>query len=368
MSDRPVTEELRERLEAPIERATDLTRRTLRAFPVRVWRHFLQHNGFLLAASISYQSLFALFAVLYSSFAIVGVWLGGSAQAVDRMIEIVNTSIPNLISEQGLVTPGEVADVATSSTSVLAVTGAAAFLVAIWTAIGFVTFARRAVRDIFGLPFDRRSFLLLKARDLLAGALFGLAQVAGAALGAIGTGALRLILRLLGAGDVSTWVNVLGQGVSLLVAFAINAAALAMLFRFLTGTRLPWPLILPGAVIGGAALAVLQAGAGLLFLYSPSNPLLATFSVVIGFLLWLRLVGVVLLVSASWIAVAANDRDQPLVAEDAAQQRLAELRALRLAAEVQVREAGRALDGAPWYGRRRARRALRTAEDRREDA
>ena len=29
-------------------------------FPVRVWRHFLIHNGFLLAAGVSYQALFAI--------------------------------------------------------------------------------------------------------------------------------------------------------------------------------------------------------------------------------------------------------------------------------------------------------------------
>lgn len=66
---------LRERFEEPIARATELTKKTLAWFPVRVWRHFLQHNGFLLAASISYQALFAIFAVIYVAFAAVGVWL-----------------------------------------------------------------------------------------------------------------------------------------------------------------------------------------------------------------------------------------------------------------------------------------------------
>lgn len=45
-------------------------------FPVRVWRHFLIHNGFLLAAGVSYQALFASFAAIYVAFAIAGLWLG----------------------------------------------------------------------------------------------------------------------------------------------------------------------------------------------------------------------------------------------------------------------------------------------------
>jgi len=350
------------RLEAPIERAAAITHRTMQAFPIRVWRHFLQNNGFLLAASLSYQSLFAVFAVLYTAFAIVGLWLGGSELAIARMIDIINGAIPNLISEHGLATPDAVATIATNSSGVLVATGAVALIVALWTAIGFVTFARRAVRDIFGLPFDRRNYLLLKARDLLAALLFGLAQVLAAALGVIGTGALRGILQLLGADGLSTLANILSQALSLLVSFGINAAALALLVRFLTGTHLPWRTIWPGAFLGGAALAILQVGASLLFLYSPTNPLLATFSVVIGFLLWFRLIAIVILVASAWIAVSASDRDQPLVLEDERARRLAELAALSIAGRVRVREASAALHAAPWYRRRRARRELGDAE------
>lgn len=351
-----------------VDRATAIAQRTLEAFPVRVWRHFLRHNGFLLAASLSYQSLFAVFAVLYALFAVVGVWLGGSEEAIERVIALVNSMIPNLISEHGLATPEAVTEIAQRGAGVLAVTGAVAFGIAAWTAIGFVTFARRAVRDIFGLPFDGRNFLILKARDLLAGLLFGLALVLGSALGAVAIGALRSILHAIGAPDLSTWTYILSQALSLLVSFAINGAALALLVRFLTGTRLPWRIILPGAMLGGAALAVLQVGAGLLFLYSPTNPLLATFSVVIGFLLWFRLVGIVILVASAWIAVSAADRDQPLIVEDAESARLRELRAVAVAAGVRLRGAQADLDDAPWYARWRARRALRAAQDEKDAA
>ena len=355
--------DLRARLEAPIGRAAEITRRTMRAFPIRVWRHFLQNNGFLLAASLSYQSLFTMFAVLYTAFAIVGLWLGASDEAIARMIDLINGAIPHLISENGLATPDAVADIATENASVLLATGGAALIVALWTAIGFVTFARRAVRDIFGLPFDRRNYVLLKARDLVAALLFGLAQVLAAALGVIGTGALRRILQLLGAGDASIWVNVVSQAGSLLLSFGVNAAALAMLVRFLTGTRLPWRTIWPGAILGGAALAVLQAGAGLLFLYSPTNPLLATFSVIVGFLLWFRLVAIVILVAAAWIAVSASDRDQALVPEDEFALRVAELADAQADAAIRVREATAVLHAAPWYRRRGAARSLQDAED-----
>ena len=357
---------LRERLDEPIERATQLTRKTLAWFPVRVWRNFLRNNGFLLAAAISYQSLFAMFSAIYTAFAVVGIWLGGSASAVSGLISIINSYIPGIIGKeegQGLVTEADVAEIAQRSGSVLAITGAVAFVVALWTAIGFVTFTRRAVRDIFGLPFDTRNYVLLKARDFLAAATFGLALLIGAALAGVTTGVIEAIFDFFGWKSSSGWVWIAGRLASALVAFVINTAALAALIRFLTGTSLRWRLILPGAALGGGALVVLQLGAGLLLFYSPSNPLLATFSVFIGFLLWFRLVGIVILVAASWVATSARDADVPMVPVTAEERRRQEQEALLLAARVRVRDAHIARADAPWWGRWTATRDLRRAED-----
>lgn len=357
---------LRERLDEPIERATQLTRKTLAWFPVRVWRNFLRNNGFLLAAAISYQSLFAMFSAIYTAFAVVGIWLGGSATAVCGLISIINSYIPGIIGKeegQGLVTEADVAEIAQRSGSVLAITGAVAFVVALWTAIGFVTFTRRAVRDIFGLPFDTRNYVLLKARDFLAAAMFGLALLVGAALAGVTTGVIEAIFDFFGWKSSSGWVWIAGRLASALVAFVINTAALAALIRFLTGTSLRWRLILPGAALGGGALVVLQLGAGLLLFYSPSNPLLATFSVFIGFLLWFRLVGIVILVAASWVATSARDADVPMVPVTAEERRRQEQEALLLAARVRVRDAHIARADAPWWGRWTATRDLRRAED-----
>lgn len=355
---------LRERLDEPIERATQITRRTLAWFPIRVWRHFLRHNGFLLAAAISYQSIFTIFAVLYVAFAVVGIWLGGSQSAIDGLIDLINSYIPGLIGAdgQGLVSDAAVAEIAGGSSGVLAVTGALAVIVAVWTAIGFVTFTRRAVRDIFGLPFDARNYVILKARDFVAAALFGAALLVGAALGWAAGGAVELLFRVVGDGILSGWGNVISRLASIAIAFVINSAALTALIRLLTGTSLPWGRILPGAALGGAALVVLQLAAGLLLYYTPANPLLATFSVFIGFLLWFRLVGIVILVAASWVAVSAHDRDVPLVAETEQERRIAERQAVLLAAQVRVREARAAHLAAPWWRRWRTASAVRRAE------
>ncbi|WP_405373132.1 MULTISPECIES: YihY/virulence factor BrkB family protein [unclassified Microbacterium] len=361
---------LRGRLEEPIERATALTQKTLAWFPIRVWRHFLQRNGFLLAASISYQSLFALFATLYAAFAVAGVWVGGSERAITALIRVVNSYIPEFISASGPVHPDDVATVARQSGSLLAVTGAVALAIAIWTAIGFVTFTRRAVRDIFGLPFDMRSFVMLKLKDFAAALLFGIALVLGAAFGLIAGGIVAELFTVLNLPYASTSVDVLSRIASVLVGFALNSAALGSLIRFLTGTSLPWRSILPASLFGGAALSLLQLGAGFLAAYSPTNPLLATFSILVGMLLWLRVAGIVILVSASWVAVAAGDADVPLVAPSDEDHRSRVERARRLVADAEVRDAEVGLEEAHGWQRPAAALRLRSARrmQRRVDA
>ncbi|MDY0830302.1 YihY/virulence factor BrkB family protein [Microbacterium sp. BG28] len=360
---------LRERLDEPIEKATALTRRTLSWFPIRVWRHFLQHNGFLLAAGVSYQSLFAIFAGIYLAAAAVGLWLGGDDAAVHQLIDIVNSYIPALISESGLVKPSQVEAVASqSSGGLLPATGAIALVVVIWTAIGFITYTRRAVRDTFGLPFDSRSYLMLKARDLLAAALFGIALLAGWVLVQITTWALDLLASILQWQPDSTWSTILARALSLVVAFLVNAVALALLFRFLTGTSLRWRRIWPGSILGGAALALLQVGAGLLLRYTPSNPLIATFAIFIGFLLWFRITGIVILVAAAWIAVSTSDRDLPLVELSDAEREALEVHALSVAAQVRLREARERARRAAWWQRPAARRRVQRAAEERDAA
>ncbi|HZU92679.1 MAG TPA: YihY/virulence factor BrkB family protein, partial [Microbacterium sp.] len=330
MSDRAP---LRTRLDVRLEQIALLKDRTLAAFPVRVWRNFSYNNGFLLSAGMSYYVLFALFALLYVAFAGAGLWLGASEAAIDALVRLMNTYIPGLIGtgDYGLVSVDDVTEIAKSSGSLLGATGVIALGVAMWTAVGAVTFARRAVRDLFGLAYDTRSYWLLKARDFFSAIVFGGAMLIGAVLSWAGVWALEQFYHLLGWSTGSWPFNLTVRLLSIGVAFGLDAGALALLVRFLTGTNLRWRYIWPGALLGGGAMVVLQLGAGLLLSRVPGNPLLASFAVIVGLLLWCRWLAIVVLMAASFIAVTAMDHDQPFEREDETAARKAEEQALVLA-------------------------------------
>jgi membrane protein len=356
-------ETLRQRFDEPIARATALTQRTLAWFPVRVWRNFLQHDGFILAAGVSYQSLFAGFAALYVVFAIAGLWLGDSASAATELIRIINNSFPGLIADDGVITPAQVEQIVSQSTGTLTITGVIALGTLVWTAISAISYARRAVRGVFGIPPDRRNYFWLKTLDLIAALVFGVGLFLGTVLVTFGTWALQFTFDLIGLSDTSRASRVTVQLVTVLALFIVNTLLMAGLFRFLTGTKLTWRRIMPGAVLGASATTVLQLGFGLFLSFTPSNPLLATFAVAIVLLLWFRLIGIVLLVAASWIAVAAKDNHIPLLPITEAERLAAEHQALLLAARVRLRTAQEARETAPWHRRWAADRAVREAED-----
>lgn len=361
--------ELRERFASPIERATLLTRRTLALFPVRVWRRFLKDNGFLLAAGVSYQALFAFFAAIYVAFTIIGIWLGvdsdaGSELASNWLIDLINQYVPGLIGTDdanGIIEASQLQQIVTASAGTLTITGIIAAGTLVWTAIGWVTFSRRAVRDILGLPLDSRSYILLKARDFLAALIFGLAMVVGGLLNNLGTWALTFIFDLLHISTSSGWFLAAVRILTVLISLALNTAALAGLFRFLAGVGLKGKRVRPGALLGGIGITILQLGVGLLLFYTPANPLLATFAIFIGLLLWFRLIGIVTLVAAAWIAVAAADADVPLQALTEQERLRAAHEELLRAARDRLRTARAARDATPWLRRLPANRAVREA-------
>lgn len=359
-------DDLRERFDPQIQRVTTLTQRTLALFPVRVWRRFLAQNGFILSAGMSYQALFAVFAAVYVIFAVAGIWLTGNKDALEAFIALVNTYAPGLIGDSGVITDQDLEDVATASTSLFGLTGAVALGGLVWTAISWITYARMAVRSMFGLPKDMRNYVLLKTRDFLAGFAFGAVLLLAAVLSIATTTFLDWLLGLLGWDLDSTWSNALVQAGALLVVFVIDTLALAVMFRFLSNAAMAWRRMWVGSLLGSAGLSVLQIFGGLLLTGAGKNPLLATFAVFIGLLLWFRLTSIVILVAAAWIAVEAADANESLRKLTPAQREAERLRreheALLVAAEVRVRMSREELDAANWFARPVAKRRLAKAE------
>ncbi|WP_052460696.1 YihY/virulence factor BrkB family protein [Microbacterium gorillae] len=355
-----------------LARAGEVSQRVLDAFPLRVWQRFQRRNGLLLASGTSDQAVFAVFAALYVAFAVIGIWLGASRTAIDGLIDMVNGFAPGLIQvsdhSPGIVPAQSIRDITTDSTTALSITGVLAMLAFIWTTVGWITFLRSSVRDIFGLQPVDANFALVKFWDFVAAVGFAILLGVGGLLTTVGTSALGLVFTWVDLPDTSVWFDIATRGLSFLVAFVVDVILLVSLYRFLAGTDLSLRRVLPGSLVGALGLIVLQISAGWLIGRAPGNPLVTTFAVLLGLLLWFRLAMIVILVAAAWIAESAATADIEIVRRDEYAHRVEEAQMLVDAAKLRLREARIERGSATYWKRGRSIRSVTRAREELADA
>jgi membrane protein len=276
-------------------------------FVVRVLIYYSNAQGALLASGLAYQAIFAVFAAVWVGFSIVGLVVAGNHQLQQPLIDLLADSVPGLIksspSAAGAIDPKTLLNA-----GAFTLTGIIALVGVLVTALGWLASARTAIRIIFGIPQSKTNFVLLRLRDLAVAIGFGLALVVSAALSVAGSTATGLGLDLLGISAHSLLANIVGKSVTIALSFLLDAVILGALFRVLSGVQIPWRRLVGGVVVGAVGLGILKTLGGTLLGVSKSNPLLASFAVILGLLIFFNFVCQVILLSGSWVSVALNDR------------------------------------------------------------
>ena len=339
----------------------ELVARILAWRPVRVVTHFNNVGGSILAAGMSYQAIVAIFAAIWVGFSIAGLFLTANQGLLNALYAIINRSIPGLIGTDGIIDPELLA-----TAGVLTWTGAIALVGLLVTALGWLSATAQAVRTVFDMPQQTTFFLLVKLRELGLGLVFGLALIISAIVSLASTALLGLLFGLLQIPQDSFFYEASARAIGLVVVLLIDTLTLASLFRVLSRVRIPMQRLLTGALLGGILLGVLKILGGALLGGASRNPLLATFAVIIGLLIWFNLVSTVTLLTASWIAVGMDDAGIPphtLSADEAEEKQAQRMQdALRLTAQAELTAARTDLEAAPWYARWGARRRVKAAE------
>ncbi|GAA4175345.1 YihY/virulence factor BrkB family protein [Gryllotalpicola koreensis] len=342
-----------------VEQVKEVVDRAQRLRPARVFQHYASANGPLLAAGMAYQSLFALFAAVWVGFSIAGIWVRSNELLYDQLIRLVNQAVPNLIGDGGAISTRtlDAANLALTYTAVIA------FAALVWTALGWLSSTRTAIRTIFGVGNDKRNFFVQRSIDAVQAIAFGVGLIVSALIALLTTQVLDLILLELGFDGSSPMSQIGVYAVTVIVSLLINFGTLAAMYRVLSRLYIPWRNLLVGAGVGAVALSALSQASSLLLRGASRNPALAGFAGFVALLLWFNFVCQVILIAASWIAVGMEDRGlsaRRMSAEEAARERLRQeyerdleeaRRAVRTANEVYERVTG-------WRRRRSARRLL----------
>jgi membrane protein len=277
-----------------------LIARVMTLRPVRVFQRYSAKNGPILASGLSLTALYSVFAGLYVGFAILGLSLESNPDLKDAVVNTLSRSVPGLIDSGS---GGAINLDALFKSRVLgwsSIIGGAALLV---TALSWFASARSAVRAVFDLAPDTTFFLLLKLRDLALVIAFAAITILSAVISVFSTSALKALFDLLHIDNRSTFAMVVARVIGLLIVLVIDTLVLATLYRMLLAVRIPRRRLLTGSLLGGIALGILVGGAG-------RNPLLASFAVILGLILWFGLICQVILFAATWISVDMADHGQ----------------------------------------------------------
>ena len=287
-----------------------LTALVARAHKLRIARVFARYsekNGPILAGGLSLTALYSVFAALYVGFSVLGLLIESDPALKATVVSALSTSVPGLIDSGN---GGAIKLDDLFASRVLNWSSIVALIVLVGTALAWFASARSAVRAVFDLPADKTFFLLLKLKDLGFVIAFAIVTTLSAVLSVLSTSALNFLLGLVGVGDKSFFAELVGRIIGLVIVLAIDTAVLAALFRVLSDIRIPPARLIPGSLIGGVALGVLKALGATIVGGAGRNPLLASFAVILGLLVWFGLVCQVILISATWIAVDMADHGQ----------------------------------------------------------
>lgn len=236
------------------------------AVPMAVVKKFSDDGAGGLAALIAYYGFFSLFPLLLVMVTVLGFVFHGDPSLQNSIRDSVLGRFP-IIGR----------DLQTSELHgrvIALVIGVAASL---WAGLGVTGAAQNAFDRLWAVPFKAR-------RDFLRKRLYGLVLV-------LALGMLFLVSSiasgLVTGGLGGPLLKVAGIALSLVINFALFAAA----FRLLTAASVPHRSLWPGVVVGGVLWEILQAVGGYYVghVVQHASSTYGLFAVVLGLLAWLHL-------------------------------------------------------------------------------
>ncbi|GAA1958149.1 YihY/virulence factor BrkB family protein [Microbacterium aquimaris] len=275
---------------------------------VRALLLYTERRGPQLSDSVTYRTLFSVFAGVLLGFSFAALWLSGNPEAYQALVNAVNRAIPGLIGTNG---SGLIDAEAISAPTGLSITGAIATIGLVGAAIGAIGSLRLAMRTIADESPNDLMIVWVLLRNLALAIGIGLGLAASAAVTILGTAGVGLVTDLLGRPDEGPIEIILTRSITIAAVFALDAALIAGSFRLLSGVRASARSLWSGALLGAVGLTVLQQLSGLFVGGASTNPLLASFASLIALLLWINLSAQVILIASAYIVTGVEeDRDR----------------------------------------------------------
>lgn len=283
----------------------------------RAYQCYTTARGGLLAGGIAYFAFFSLFPALTLGFAIFGFVLRGHPDLYRSVVNSVSTTFPGVVKDaahpDGIIDPSRL-----PTPSALTITGLIALVILLLSGLGWLGAMREGIRAMFGRPRSRENAVKKKLRDIGVLALLGLSMLVSAILSAAVNGTTGRVLELIGVSSSSTAGRVILPIVGFLVVLVVDIGIFVVLLRLLSSVPISWVDLRQAAVVGALAIGVLKVAVSYGVVGSSTNPLLASFAIILGLLIVLNLMSRVTLIAAAWAAIGSGLVPAGTAAESAA--------------------------------------------------
>lgn len=280
------------------------------AHVMRMAKRFGNRLGNQFAGAVTYFSVLAMVPILMFAFALAGMTL---TELRPDLLEGLKDGIAGLLEGAPAEVSAQVMDIIDDAIQNWRAIGLFGLASLAYAGSGWIRNLKSAVRAQFRPDFDMaedqanivvetvKNLIILVALLLAVAVTFGIASLATSA-----TGAIINLVGLSGFPGIALITRV----VSLLISLATGWILFLFLYRVLPERKPVGRALVIGALIGSAALAVLQYFTGLLVGAFLGNPAAALFGPVIVLMLFFNLFARLILMVAAWIATA----NQPAVA------------------------------------------------------
>ncbi|QBI52427.1 YihY/virulence factor BrkB family protein [Streptomonospora litoralis] len=259
---------------------------------VRAFERYSDVGGDRLAAAVTYYAFLSFFPLLALAFAAVGYAAAVEPAARDYLDQAIRETLPGLA--EGLPVQ-EIAEARTGA-------GILGLLGLLYAGVGALGSVREALHRVWLKDVgDGPNFVVAKLLDILVMAVLGLCLLGSVALTSVAQAATHWLLGFLQLQDSLVAVGAT-RALGLAIAVAVDTVIFLVVFSRLSGTRRPLRLLWRGALLAAFGFEILKAAAALLISGTLSNPVYASFAVVVGLLVWINLVMRMLLLCAAWTA------------------------------------------------------------------
>lgn len=259
---------------------------------VRAGERYSDRNGTQLAGAVTYFAFLSFFPLLALAFAVVGFLAARQVELTAYLEEALDEVLPGLSQQLPM---DQIAD-ARVGASVLGLLGL------LYAGLNSVSALREALHTIWLKSLKQGpNFVLRKLVDLLVMLGLGTALLFTVTFTSVMQTATVWLLSLVGL-EGSLVANLSLRALALVIAIAVNMCLFLLVFALLSGAGRPTGMMWRGALLGAVGFEILKNLAAQLLAGTLTNPVYASFAVLVGLLVWINLVMRVVMFSAAWTA------------------------------------------------------------------